>query len=71
MHVLMFQGNPVTGTVAALGNLLAQAERAASRQRAVTDKSLEWNSNFTRLFRVSHDGRRRFTGYEVREVPKV
>jgi hypothetical protein len=67
MHILMHNGNPVVAATTPAA-LMARAERGASRNRTATDKSLEWNPEFTRLFRILFDGRKRFTGYELREV---
>lgn len=64
MHILMHNGKPVVVSDGQ-DKLIGRAQLMAG---AKGSGRLEWNSSHERLFRVTSDGRKRFTGLEVREV---
>lgn len=64
-HVLMKNGTPVVVS-SKTDKLHAQAEREARMDNAGAPTS--WSTDRERLFVQLLDGRKRFTGYEVKEA---
>ncbi len=66
-HIMMYQGSPIMVSDNDQ-KLHDQAVREAKGTLSPQYSRIEWNADRTRLFRVAYDGRKQFTGYEVRQV---